>query len=336
MKILEIKPLEPLSLSLSPIGGIDIFTVTHSTPIPLPTTVAGALGASMNVKPLSSDPIDSLIELIRELGKICGAVEDPIVLGPLTCLEKQITDASKCYTYIYPKGLVSLSLCSIDIRGKIVYLNLDKCKGDEERYIDFTPLTMVGVSLQRTGPGEDKTVRYGYMYRYPLTIYRTSSGKVVNPVYIYRFNCGKDVNTITRFGGESRVAKLVTRDVEADYLKNIRTPLKKLEKGLYISLSPIPMIPLKSNVTRLNPETVELPIPMNSVIGIPQKDSPPKIKIDRLGLGFSEVVERRRPEILALPPGTAIMIEEDRASTTFSDLMKGLLSIGFASLYKLG
>lgn len=335
MKILEIKPLEPLSLSLSPIGGINIFTVTHSTPIPLQTTVAGALGASMNVKPLSNDPIDSLIESIRELGKICGVVEDPIVLGPLTCLEEQITDASKCYMYIYPKELVSLSLCSIDIHGKLVYLNLDKCRDNEEHYIDFTPLTMVGVSLQRTGPGEDKTVRYGYMYRYPLIIYRTRSGKVVNPVYIYRFNCGKNLDITTRFGGEGRVAKLVTRDIEADYLKNMRTPLKKLEKGLYISLSPIPMIPLKSNVTQLDPESVELPIPMNSVIGIPQKDSPPKIKIARLGLGFSEVSRKRRPEILALPPGTVIMIDEDSSLSTFSDLMKGLLSIGFASLYKL-
>ncbi|MEM0233341.1 MAG: hypothetical protein QXL22_04900 [Candidatus Nezhaarchaeales archaeon] len=337
MKILEIIPLEPLSLSLSPIGGVDVFTVTRSTPIPLPTTVAGALGMSMNVKLSSNDPVDSLIELSRKLEEICGAVEGPIVLGPLTCFEERITDPRKCHVYMYPERMVSLSFIErgIDVSGKMVYLNLERCRSDEECYTDFTPMTLVGVSLQRTRPGEDKIVRYGYYYRYPLIIYRTPSGKVVNPTYIYKFNCGKDFNTIIRFGGEGRVAKLATRDIEANYLENIRSPLKKLERGLYISLSPIPVIPLESNVTSFNPETVELPIPMNSVIGIPQPSAPPKVRFDRFGLGFSEVIVRRRPEILVLPPGTVIMIEEDEALTTFSDLMRGLLNIGFASLYKL-
>ncbi|MEM4817136.1 MAG: hypothetical protein QXU77_06280, partial [Desulfurococcaceae archaeon] len=63
----------------------------------------------------------------------------------------------------------------------------------------------------------------------------------------------------------------------------------------------------------------------------------PKLRIVRLGLGFSEVVRKKRPEILALPPGTIIGVEDDVNPPTFgdNDLMKELLHIGFATLYKL-
>ncbi|MEM1831572.1 MAG: hypothetical protein QXJ64_04215 [Thermosphaera sp.] len=336
MKILEVRPLEPLSLSLSPIGGLDIFTVMQPTPIPLPTTIIGALGAIMNVKLSSNDPMNSLIELINVLKNNCEAGEDPIVLGPLTCFEGQVIDPNRCYAYVYPDRLLSLSKHAIDVRSKIVYLK-EECKGSEECYIDFTPMTLTGVSLLRTRPGEDKTVRYGFMYRYPLITFRTSSGRVVNPVYIYGFNCYNDLNAIARLGGEGRIVKLVTKIDETDFLKNITTPLKRLEKGLYLSLSPIPMIPLRDDAIYLTPETVKLPIPVDSIVGIPQEYSPPKIRIIRLGLGFSEVAKKRRPEILGLPPGTVIMIK-DNVTTPKSDdndLMKKLLSIGFATLYKL-
>jgi|GEM_PF-902580 len=336
MKVLEIIPLEPLSLTLSPISGIDIFTVTHSTPIPLPTSIAGALGSSMNVVLSSNDPMGSLIELISRLKELCGNTEEPIVQGPLTCFEEWITDPSKCYAYIHGNRLLSLSFSGIEVRKKMVYLR-EECKDHVDCIVDFSPITMIGVSLQRTKPGEDKNVRYGYMYRYPLVIFRTSSRGVVNPIYVYRFNCRKDLNLINRFGGESRVAKFVTRNVEADFLNNIKTPLKKLERGLYISLSPIPMIPLKDNILRLESNAVEIPIPLFSVMGVPQEKSQPKIRVVRLGLGFSEVVRKRRPEILALPPGTVIRVENDVNPLTFSgdDLMKELLYIGFATLYKL-
>ncbi|MEM1662472.1 MAG: hypothetical protein QXP72_05865 [Desulfurococcaceae archaeon] len=336
MKLLEIKPLEPLSLTLSPISGIDIFTTTHSTPIPLPTSVAGAIGSSMNIELFSNDPVESLIELINRLKELCGNMDEPIIQGPLTCFEEQIMDPSKCYAYIYGNKLISLSFSGFEVRNKMVYLR-EKCKDHVDCFVNFTPITMIGVSLQRTKPGEDKIVRYGYMYRYPLITFRTSSGRVVNPIYLYRFNCRKDLNVINRFGGESRVAKFVTIDVEADFLNNIKTPLKKLERGLYISLSPIPIIPLKDNVLRLEPDAVELPVPLSSVVGLPQEKSHPKLRIVRLGLGFSEVVRKKRPEILALPPGTIIGVEDDVNPPTFgdNDLMKELLHIGFATLYKL-
>lgn len=336
MKMLRIRPIEPLSLSLSPIGGMEIFTVVRSTPIPLPTTVAGSLGASMGVKPLSQDSIGSLIELSRKLTELCGGTE-PVIQGPLICSEEHIVDLGKCYTYIYPEKLVSLTFieASADISNRPTYLDLEKCKGNAECYIDFAPLTLVSVSLQRSGTEGDKTVRYGYMYRYPLTIHTTANGKAISPIYIYRFNCVKDLNTIIRFGGEGRIAKLTTRDVKTSCLDNIRSPLNGFEKGLYIALSPVPIIAIKKDSTLLDSNAAELPIPVSSIVGIPQSGKPPKIRIERLGLGFSEVADRRRPEILVLPPGTMIIIEESEAPTDFSELMRGLLNIGFASLYKL-
>lgn len=338
MKVLVIKPVEPPSLSLSPIGGVDIFTVLRSTPIPLPTTVAGSVGASMGVKPLLQDPTGSLIELGRRLTELCGGAE-PVIQGPLICLEERTVDPEKCYTYIYPEKLVSLAsiVTSADIGSRPTYLDLEKCGSGAGHHIDFVPLTLIGVSLQRSSAEEDKAVRYGYMYRYPLAIYTTANGKAVSPTYVYRFNCGKDLNTIIRFGGEGRIAKLVTRDVKTDHpsLSNIRSPLNAFEKGLYIALSPVPIIPIKKDSTLLGPNAVELPIPAGSIVGVPQAGRPPKIRIERLGLGFSEAVGRRRPEILALPPGTMIVIEEGGKPTEFSELMRGLLNIGFASFYKL-
>ncbi|MEM4675478.1 MAG: hypothetical protein QXM12_04240, partial [Nitrososphaerota archaeon] len=172
MKILEIKPLEPLSLPLSLIGGVDVFTVTQSTPIPLPTTVAGAIGASMNIVLSSTDPMGSLIELVNELKNRCGDSGRPLVLGPLTCFDEQATDQSKCYVYLHPRELLLLSeQCIVESNGVV---HLKSKSGDRDVcYVDFAPITVVGVSLQRTKPGEEKLVRYGYMYRYPLITFRT-------------------------------------------------------------------------------------------------------------------------------------------------------------------
>ncbi|MEM1830606.1 MAG: hypothetical protein QXJ97_03625 [Desulfurococcaceae archaeon] len=334
MKILEIKPLEPLSLSLSLIGGVDVYTVTHSTPIPLPTTVAGAIGASMNIVISQTDPMESLNDLINELKKRCGDSGRPLILGPLTCFNEHATDQSKCYAYLHPGRLLSLAEhCIVESNG-IVYLK--SRSGDRDVcYVDFTPITGVGVSLQRTKPGEEKVVRYGYMYRYPLITFRTPSGRALNPLYIYEFNCEENINAVVRFGGESRVAKLTTRSIEASYLKNIKSPLDELEKGLYIALSPIPVIPLKNDATQLSPGNVELPVHIESILGVPQETRPAKIRITRLGLGFSEAAKKRRPEVLALPPGTLIKVKEDVKPPKFSNLMRNLLYIGFASLYKL-
>jgi len=334
VKILEIKPLEPLSLPLSLIGGVDVFTVTQSTPIPLPTTVAGALGASMDVVLSLMDPMDSLNELIMELKNLCGNCEKPIALGPLVCFDEQITDQSKCYAYLHPGKLLLLAEHCIVENNGIVHLK-NKSEDHDECYVDFTPITVVGVSLQRTKSGEEKVVRYGYMYRYPLITFRTPSGRALNPLYIYEFNCEENINAVVRFGGESRVAKLTTRSNEASYLKNIKSPLDELEKGLYIALSPIPVIPLKNDATQISPGNVELPVHIESILGVPQETRPAKIRITRLGLGFSEAAKKRRPEILALPPGTLIKVKEDVKPPKFSNLMRNLLYIGFAALYKL-
>jgi len=76
---------------------------------------------------------------------------------------------------------------------------------------------------------------------------------------------------------------------------------------------------------------------LEDIIGIPsigiESKKATKIRIIRLGLGFSEVLCKRRPQILALPSGTIIHIK--RELTVIEDLYINLLKPGYASLLKV-
>jgi hypothetical protein len=331
MKVLVIEPVEPLSLSSTPITGVKIFSTIDPLPTPLPTTVIGAIGASLNIKLSSNDPIEGIEELINKV-KDRLRCREPIILGPLTQFKIKNT---------YSEPTILISDKNLFVTPDIVKgheLLIDECR--PTKCFEFNPIIAIGTALERGSVGDEKRIRLGYMYRYPLLTYKTfNDSEVVEPRFIYILNCDEGINGIIRFGGEDRIARIyaIEGDEVGKHVKNIANPLSISMSGLYITLSPVPLIPTPNNIASLYIDSVlglEFIDGVGGVIGIPQKGKLPKIIVERLGLGYYEVSNIRRPQILVLPLGTLINIK-DTKKVNSNKLLSMLYSIGFASLYLL-
>jgi hypothetical protein len=160
---------------------------------------------------------------------------------------------------------------------------------------------------------------------------------------------------VVRFGGEGRAAKVYTDSVEG--ISGVKSMYVLLElilnqslqlgisgvksiltasPGLYIALSPVPLIPKAGNAIYLEPGSFLGLECVEEIVGIlpTAPGKPPRVVIEPLGLGFYEVKRVRRPAIVALPPGTVLRIDRG-LSDVVHPLLEALYSIGFASLAPL-
>ena len=336
------------------VGGAQLHSTVLNLPIPLPTTVAGALGALLGIQlkvstvaeNLCSElkKLEDLKELYSELKKRTGC-RDPCIKGPLTYFDgKPYLNVGDLFVPAVPDVLDSV--------GRLHSIPEDK----KSEYIKHVLFRKVGIALERRAATMPKVVKPGFFYTVGTSLYvREADKTLIQPIFKYTLGgllekCGE----IVRFGGESALAEVLCEDEVADVVENIKSPLERLSEGIYIALAPVPIIPIScEHVKRQGAESMsvlnvdeaagvcfETPFKLSEVIGLPGSSRGgivvklPKVRVERLGLGYSESLKMRRPQILAFPQGTIVQIKET-APRGFSDLMKTLLGIGFASLYKL-
>jgi CRISPR-associated protein Cmr3 len=345
MKILKIKPYDPLALSRSPISPPDTIGIHEILSAPSPTTIAGLLGYLLGVRYSKDDGfwgLKKLLEGIIETGK-CG---EPIIKGPVI----SFTEIQNRFYVPMIDKLVSIdSIKSLkNIFGEYVFY-IDRSSEREGSYatIRIRKLTRLGVKLRRGYGDLEKVIDLGFMYRYHLTSYSIGE-KIFKPTYNYFVNCDlRDLETVVRVGGESRLAKIIIRDDPKleDISRKIHSP-KEVGNSYYIAITPIPLIPKKETIPEdLGKEIIGLEF-IEEILGIPEEvkknkdlrdlergEKLPKKKIMYLSLGYSEALNMRRPQILALPQGTVIRTRKIGDRTT--ELMNILWQIGFASLLNL-
>jgi CRISPR-associated protein Cmr3 len=334
MRALVVNPIEPLSLSATPVTGIDLFSRVKGLSTPLPTTLVGALGALLGIQLSSRDSLGGLIELVNEIRQrlSCGEV---IVKGPLVYFE---VNSEKFIGPTIPVHPTRFYKIDCTVKSRVGYSISDECR----EHFEYTPGVFVGIALERRGPSGVKLVIPGFTYRYPLGFYKyvqeassKAESKPAKPLFIYMINCEKPLKkTIVRIGGEGRVAEIYTSDEEflIKQLNLLKSPLELAESGAYIAVSPIPLIAEKRDALYLDAvKGLEF---CSSVIGVPQIGlKPPKLIVERLGLGYYEVARTRRPQILVLPPGTIVEVKSTDKSVI--DVLRALYSVGFATLYPL-
>lgn len=341
MKALEITPLEPPVFSRSPIPSPDMISAPIPSPSPLPTTVAGMIGSILGVKLENLGKLFGLEELYRKLKIFCI---DPVFKGPAVMFNSISDDI-----YIPAGGSRFAPISRIKRFEDIYYLDLS---GKGSPIVVGIESERIGVKLLRGYMGLDKVVDKGYMYRYSVTIYKTIDGKNVTPTFIYILNCDiDDRDLITRLGGEGRVFRILIRDLGERVGKianKFFTPIEKIDHGLYILVSPSPLI--QTHVKTASPDIPRISNLLGSeyieeIVGLlPNIKSPEELemirskrisikkRIERLNLGYSEAFNMRRPQILAIPPGTVI---KARMPMKANDLVRVLWGLGFSTIFKL-
>lgn len=339
MKLLVVEPVEPLSLSKTMIGGKEVFGYIDVLPIPSQTTIVGALGAALQIElKVQEDPTEALIQLVEEV-KRRGSCEDPLILGPIL----QFKELK--YNYILV-GNIFVPLDFIDtmiiVKDRIVYITKDLCTVTS----CAKPVAMVniGIALERRAKAleADKKVMLGYTYRYGLIGYTTYNGKPLTPRFIYIVNCHNiELNGVVRIGGEGRTARIYTQRLAEDFKElthRICSPINIDKPGIYMSINYVPLIPLKDDI-EFKLDTVsglEFIEDIMDIQGIAVAyGEMPKIKIERLGLGYSEVVQARRPQVLSLIPGTVFRITKSGRIIPKINLTNYLWTIGFATLLRI-
>jgi len=333
MMLLEFEPVSPPSIHTTSIGGAEVFGRAKALPIPLPTTVAGALGNYLGVQLTSRDPCGSLVELYEALGTRLGCRGGVCIKGPLMYFE--VNGRRLPSPYVSVEGFFVPLAKAFRVSGA-----WSVCVDGSET-VEWEPSVRVGVALERRDVLGEKRVMPGYFYRYAVSLYRYGD-EVARPVFAYLVPQTASVNGVVRFGGEGSMARVLSRDLAhvGELVSKVVSPLEGLDEGYYVALSPVPLVPRSPRPTRLE-EHFEIPLDLRSseVLGIPRSCAeagaqPPKLRVVRLGLGFSESAGRRRPQILALPPGTVIRINH-RYRPSLSPLMTSLLGLGFSTLYRL-
>lgn len=352
MKTLVVEPLEPLSLAATPITGIEVMSTVSTLSLPLPTTIAGALGALIGIKLSSEDPIKGLVELVEKITSELRC-KKPLIVGPLTQftpgdmwseplinISWKLFVSPRCIRVLGKRGDEerchgTQEACLGYVKVSDMFVDVEACK--DGGVAVFKPVVAYGVSLERrateSGVAGEKRAKIGYLYRYPMSVYRLVHGDrevPARPRFLYLLNCDNDVSGYIRFGGEGRVARVYTEQVKYE----VRS-LLDAGSGLYIALSPVPLIPLSSSQLYIDFQKVLGLEFVDEVIGVPQqkRGALPKVVVEHLGLGFYEVKGVRRPVIQVLSPGTVLKTKV--LNKPLDPVLETLYSIGFASLYPL-
>ena len=351
MSVLLVEPLEAPVFSRTPIASHEFIAGVHrAQPIPPPTTIAGMLGSALGLTlgGRTEAHIEAFEALLREFES--AGCRKPVVKGPLLWFRKLGGKAYACLGDIVAPLDVAEEVKKAVRGGELVCNDCVKVVSEEA----------VGVKLERGYRGAvEKVVDKGYMYRYSMVRYVTiSEGEAVTPTYVYWLNCDKiSIPRIHRVGGEGRISLVNVTSKEdlpggvARALESLASPLEVEGEGPYMLLTQAPLIPIgvEEKLT-LDPESFTRIAGLEFIRGVEGVKGTVAIevedglkgklkwrlkrRVERLNLGYSEVLEARRPQVLALPVGT--IVETRRLEPKNVNRVAELLwSIGLASLFKL-
>lgn len=310
LKEIRIKPLGPARLSQIPVmtSNYIVSAVEYPLGVPLPSTSLGMIGAAFGIK---LDRNDVLNDSLLGLEALANALEkkgmktmdDTIVKGPLALVGGVLT-----VTIFNKAGPIFVDvdkLQNIAERGQI---------SEKDIVAKTKSLYMIGVHLGDYNEGQyfQKKVIPGYLYKRSFVyVINSFTGEPLDLEYLYIVNTGNldsNAHRIVRVGGELRQAIVNVKNIGSElekFAKRIAVACsKKIPAGRYLTLTPWPLIPLRDTIYYGD----EIEPKPSRVLGVPTF-SGPKIMIVRLGLGYSEVLGRRRPVILSIPPGTIIELE---------------------------
>ncbi|RLE86461.1 MAG: hypothetical protein DRJ67_07170 [Thermoprotei archaeon] len=337
--LLTIKPLGRIRLATTPISGPETFGSQRILGIPPPSTILGLLGAAAGVKldpgDVKKDPLLGISALLRALHERGFGM--PVIEGPLLRVKKNGT----CWAIpIFTKegvNLVEYEKCRRTlIEEGMVY--------SEARIGYATARLEPGIALRDTIEGSwHRVVALGYTFRRGYVQYvNAREEKGLDVEFVYKLNLERRIRIgkrLLRLGGEGRYA--IVKIEEGD-LPGIASPLNA-EPGTYLVLNYWPLVPRSGHALYLEKNEViglePFKDPSQDIIGVPKiikrsEGGSPAKRVIRLGLGFSEVIKQRRPQILALPPGTLVRLRL-KASQAFPSIYKKLLKAGYASLLNL-
>jgi CRISPR-associated protein Cmr3 len=259
---------------------------------------------------------EQLHSLFFELLLFAESSEEPLLWGPLI-------ERGGNYYYYFARGN---DLIDVNRRGNYVSEALERALRKHasttlEKEVFkanhcLKPSTRFGLKLS-----ESRVAELGYAYRanfygYDLKPYPVSLVYIANIV-------ARPVEKLVRLGGEGRVAGLSLLD--SDSPKELLDLF--LGEGDYaIALSPVLFYAEDEAI----PGSTQGLREVEDVIGIiTPRDV--KLRVETVGLGFSEVCKQRRPLLQALPPGTVLRPKNPRAKAV------GLLScLGYGSLLRVG
>jgi CRISPR-associated protein Cmr3 len=355
MRVLLMEPLETPVFSRAPIVSHEFIVGVHrSQPIPPPTTIAGMLGSALGLTlgGRVRTHIETFEVLLREFES--ASCRRPVVKGPLVWFRKLGDKAYVCLGDI---------VVPLDVVERVAGEVRKGVREDESVCDDCVKVVSeeaVGVKLERGyGGAVEKVVDKGYMYRYSTVRYVTiRKGEPVTPTYVYWLNCDRaSIPRIHRVGGEGRISLVNVTSREdlpggvARALELLASPLEVEGEGPYMLLTQAPVIPVgvEEKLT-LDPESFTRIAGLEFIRGVEGVKGTVAIevedglkgklkwrlkrRVERLNLGYSEVLEARRPQVLALPVGT--IVETRRLEPKNVNRVAELLwSIGLASLFKL-
>jgi len=310
MEVIAVKPLGYARLSQLPILPSNIFspTVESALGVPLPSTILGVIGNVLGVKLIvdvvSTDPLQGLGVLVDELLKKLKLVRGSLLAGPF--IKIRHGDSYKFALPIYSKS--GTLLVDVEAVG-----NLAVEKKFEKRHILGKVLSTIqmGIHLKDYEDGV-RVVKPGYMFRKLYTYVANADGDPVDYEFLYAAQLIEEISktTVVRLGGEQRQALLRVEELE-NYrkLENLLDKLATLDTidkpGVYMLITPTPLFPLREDLyygDGVEPR-------FSKVLGVPTLEGP-KPYIIRMGLGYSEVINVRRPQLPALPWGTIVEISE--------------------------
>lgn len=275
---LVIKPQGALALGYRPVSPPDLRTAysPRSMPIPLPTTVLGALGRALNVALNSANRDWGLGELLDGISDKLGC--KPRLWGPLV---RAVANRGR-ETYVPVGG----SMVRISRAPRAVESVIKRWAGLEEvekRAVSRPWVeSRVGVMLNP----HRRTVERGYIY----------SVEYLTPVrgerteYVYHVGCNLEgFRSLVRFGGESRLAVLEGSGREL---------AEPAPSRVYVLLSHA-VLPK----TRVIEAGELMPTPGQAKVEYVFGRAEP------IALGYSQVAGVRRPVRFSLSPGTVVVLD---------------------------
>jgi CRISPR-associated Cas5-like protein len=303
--ILSIQPLGALHLSMRQIPSPTMRTSyeQESLLVPLPTTVLGALGTALGIKLSGSDTSDyGLSELYSSLEDRLGG--EFTIWGPLLRLSKSNDLYITTESGLWPLAKIIEYYENVHQKYREGTKKLKRGGLETEAWF----YEKIGIWINP----QTRVAQEGYIF---LTRFGSPSSESLVE-YLYELDGVKTPplrRTTTRLGGESRLALLSIKD--GDLLAD------QGEKRTYVLLSPC-ILPEPDSERSLEISSI---ITTNGVKAVRVYG-----RSEMLGMGFSEVLSRRRPIRFQLKPGVIIQLENkpDSIKTWLGDFTK----YGFGSM----